>query len=57
MIPGIVSHLFRYCHTLSVNVHLRLLKANVEFVWWGWGGAFKVIFLSNPTALQVELGF
>ena len=32
----------------SINVNLRLLKAAIEFVWWGGGGGVcKVIFMSN----------
>ena len=32
-----------------MNVHLGLLKADVEFVWWWWWVVCKVIFVSNPT--------
>ena len=35
-----------------MNVILRLLKATVEFLWWGGlGGVCKVIFMSNPTTV------
>ena len=33
----------------SINVHLGLLKADVEFLLWG--GVCKVIFISNPTTV------
>ena len=34
---------------LTRNVHLLLLEANVEFVWWG--EVCTVIFTSNPTTV------
>ena len=49
----------------SIFCHLKLLEATAEFVCSGWGGrmgwwggvVFKVIFISNPTAVEVELEF
>ena len=35
-------------------VNLRLLKAKVKFLWWvggGWGGVWKVIFMSNSASV------
>ena len=40
-----------YIKLWSINVHLGLLKADVEFVWWWWVVVCKVIFVSNPTAV------
>ena len=36
-----------------INVHLRLLKVTVEFVWWGGVGFAKPF--SYPTQLQLRL--
>ena len=33
-----------------MNVNLRLLKAAIEFLWWG-GVVCTVIFMSNPTTV------
>ena len=40
----------------SINVHLGLLKADVEFLWW-WvaGGVCKVIFVSNHPIAVLRL--
>ena len=27
-----------YIQLRPINIHLGLLKGNVEFLWWGWGG-------------------
>ena len=35
----------------SINVNLRLLEANIDFLWWGDGVACTVIFMSNPTTV------
>ena len=39
---------------LSINVNLRLLKATVEFLWWGGDG---VVSFSCPTQLQCWLSW
>ena len=43
-----------------ITLHCQLSLARVEFRWWGggvgWGGGCKVIFLSNPTHIEVDLG-
>ena len=40
-----------------MNVVLRLTEAVVEFLWvgGGWWGVCKVIFVSNPTTVEVVL--
>ena len=39
-----------YIKFWSINVHLRLLKADVEFLWWWWW-VCTVFFVSNPTTV------
>ena len=41
-----------------MNVHLRLLKTKVEFLWVVWVGCGvvgKVIFILNPNTDEVEV--
>ena len=36
---------------------LARLEVPEKFLWVGWGGVCKVIFVSNPTIVEVRLGF
>ena len=37
---------------------LARLEVPEKFMWWvGGGGVCKVIFMSNPTVVEVRLGF
>ena len=47
----VVALLVVTVYLCSINANLRLLKATVEFVWWGGGGVCTVIFVSNPTTV------
>ena len=35
----------------SINFNLMLLKASVEFLWWGCWMVCKIIFMSKPIAV------
>ena len=44
----VTDHILKLWSTI---VHLGLLKADVEFLWWWWSVVCKAIFVSNPTAV------
>ena len=47
---------FSYIALHKIQPYL-IVKDCYEFVWGAMGGVCKVIFLSNPTSVEIELGF
>jgi len=38
-----------------IILHFSVSLARIEFRWWWWWGGSTVIFVSNPTPVEVDL--